>query len=448
MTRRLIPLAALSAAAALVLAACASGGGTTGDDVSSVSDTGSSTSSADAGSTGESAGSSSADDSSEPVTIVFQNQFSDAESAEMEKLVSQYQEAHGNVTVKLVRDNDSSYYDKLVTQITAGSGPDIVRLEPPKVSQYLANGWLEPVDDVITDQTKGDYFPNTIDAASKDGKIYGVPQDVSTLALFYRKDLFQQAGIDAPPATWDELTADAKKLTGDGSYGIGLFGGWGAYEFYPWLWQSGAEVLNDDGTQAVFNSDDGVRAVQLWVDLQASSMPPGMANATEDDVRGPFENGKLAMFTSGPYMVSTLKADKVPGDAWGIAPLPADKTSASVLGGMDLAVLANSKVKPAAKAFLTWLMGDDVQTTWAKDLGYIPVKQSMYDLPDFASDPTVTIFKDIVANSKSRPTIARAADVDSALGNAVQAALSGASTAKQALDDAAEKSDAAIKGNG
>lgn len=417
MKRNLAPLAALPLVAALALAGCSSGDG------------------------------GSSDGKSGSATVVFQNQFSDAEATEMSKLVKQYESDHPNITIKLVRDNDSSYYDKLVTQITAGEGPDIVRLEPPKVSQYLNNGWLEPLNDVITDQTKGDYFANTIEAASKDGSVYGVPQDVSTLALYYRKDLFKQAGISTPPTTWEELTADAQKLTSGKVKGIGLFGGWGAYEFYPWLWQAGAEVLNSDGTQATFNSADGVRALQLWTDLQATAMPKGMATATEDDVRGPFENGTLAMFTSGPYMVSTLKGDKLSDDEWGVAPLPADKTSASVLGGMDLAVLKNSKVKPAAKDFLTWLMGDDVQTTWATDLGYIPVKQSMYDLPKFAKDPTVTIFKDIVANSKSRPTIARADDVDSALGEAVQAALSGSASPQEALDDAAKKADAAIKGD-
>lgn len=423
MRRNLAPLIAVPVVVVLALAGCSSAGGS--------------------GSSGGGSGS-----AAQPATVVFQNQFSDSESTEMAKLVTQFHAKHPNVTIKLARDNDSSYYDKLTTQITAGQGPDIVRLEPPKVSQYLNNGWLAPVNNVVPASAKADYFPNTIAAASKGGDLFGVPQDVSTLALYYRKDLMTTAGITAPPTTWDELTADATKLTSGNVKGIGLFGGWGAYEFYPWLWQSGAEVLSSDGSTATFNSPEGVKALQLWTELQKSAMPKGMAAATEDDVRGPFENGTVAMFTSGPYMVSTLRADKVPDSKWGVAPLPAGKTSTSVLGGMDLSVLKNSKVKPAATEFLTWLMQDSVQQTWATDLGYIPVKQSMYSQPAFAKDPTVSIFKDIVANSKSRPTIARAADVDTALGNAVQAALSGAASPQQALDDAAAKADAAIKGVG
>lgn len=378
-------------------------------------------------------------------TIVFQHQFSDSESAEIKTLVDAYEKANPDVTIKLVRDNDSSYYDKLVTQITAGKGPDIVRLEPPKVSQYITSGWLAPLDDVVTADNKDDFFANTIDAATKDGVVYAVPQDVSTLALYYRTDMFEVAGISSPPATWEELVKDAKALTQGDDYGIGLFGGWGAYEFYPWLWQSGAEVLNPEGTEAIFNSDDAVRALQLWVDLQASSMPPGMATAAEDDVRGPFSNGNLAMFTSGPYMTSILDAEDIDG-LWAVAPLPAGKVAASVLGGMDLAVLNNSKNQDAAKKFLSWLMTDEIQTQWATDLGFVPVKKSLYESAAFSDDANIKAFGEIIDGSRSRPTIDRAADVDSALGEAVQAALSGAASAKDALDAAVEKANAAING--
>ena len=383
-------------------------------------------------------------DAPSTTTLVFQHQFSDSESAEIQELVTTYESENPGVTIKLARDNDSSYYDKLVTQITAGQGPDIVRLEPPKVSQYITSGWLAPLDDVVTDANKSDFFANTIEAASKDGHVYAVPQDVSTLALFYRTDMFESAGLSGPPSTWEEVVADAKALTKDGNYGIGLFGGWGAYEFYPWLWQSGAEVLNDDGTEVVFDSADAVRALQLWVDLQASAMPPGMATAGEDDVRGPFSNGNLAMFTSGPYMTSILDSEKL-GDVWAVAPLPKDKVSASVLGGMDLAVLKNSKNQEAAQKFLSWLMQDTIQTKWATDLGFVPVKKSLYDSDAFADNASMKAFGEIIENSRSRPTIDRAADVDSALGEAVQAALSGASTSKEALDAAAAKANAAMK---
>ena len=407
---------ATMASIALLAAACSSGGGGT-------TPTGGST-----GGAGTSA-------APAPATITFQEQFSDAESAEMEKLLPEFNAAHPEITVKLVRDNDTSYYDKLVTQIAGGGGPDIARVEPPKAAQYVASGWTVPLGDAVK---QDEYFASTLDGLSKDGQLYGVPQDVSTLALFYRTDL-----IPTPPATWDELKSDVASVTKDGTYGIGLFGGWGAYEFYPWLWQAGAQVLSDDGKTAVFNSPEAVDALQLWVDLQKNGMPDGMATATEDDVKARFVSGNLAMFTSGAWAIQSLKDAGIDGK-WAVAPLPKDKQAASVLGGMDLVVLQNSKNQEAAKTFISWLMQDSVQKEWDTDLSYIPVKSSLYDDPAFKGDPNVSQFAQILQESKSRPTVAAAGDVDTALGNAVQAALSGTASPKDALDAAVAQANEAL----
>lgn len=371
----------------------------------------------------------------EPVEITFQEQFNDAESAQIEKLLPLFNAEHPEITVKLVRDNDTSYYDKLVTQITGGGGPDIARVEPPKAAQYVASGWAAPLGDVI-DQSE--YFESTLEGLAVDGELYGVPQDVSTLALFYRTDL-----VPTPPTTWGELKDICTTLTASGKDGIGLFGGWGAYEFYPWLWQAGAEVLSEDGTTAVFNSPEAAEALQLWVDLQASCMPDGMATATEDDLKPRFISGELAMFTSGAWSIQSLQDAGIEGK-WGVAPLPAGKQAASVLGGMDLIVLQNSKHQEAAKTFIAWLMSDEIQKQWASDLAFIPVKASLYDDPAFSADANVSQFKQILADSKSRPTVAAAGDVDSALGNAVQAALAGTATAQEALDAAVAQANEAL----
>ncbi len=370
-----------------------------------------------------------------PVEITFQEQFNDAESAQIEKLLPLFNAEHPEITVKLVRDNDTSYYDKLVTQITGGGGPDIARVEPPKAAQYVASGWAAPLGDVI-DQSE--YFESTLEGMVVDGELYGVPQDVSTLALFYRTDL-----VPTPPTTWDELKDVCTTVTAAGKDGIGLFGGWGAYEFYPWLWQAGAEVLNEDGIAAAFNSPEAAEALQLWVDLQASCMPDGMATATEDDLKPRFISGELAMFTSGAWSIQSLQDAGIDGK-WGVAPLPAGKQSASVLGGMNLIVLENSEHQEAAKTFISWLMSDEIQKQWASDLAFIPVKASLYDDPAFSDDANVSQFKQILADSKSRPTVPAAGDVDAALGNAVQAALAGTATAQEALDAAAAQADEAL----
>jgi ABC-type glycerol-3-phosphate transport system substrate-binding protein len=240
--------------------------------------------------------------------------------------------------------------------------------------------------------------------------------------------------------------ADAKKLTTSGRYGIGLFGGWGAFEFYPWLWQSGAQVLkpNGDKMAAAFNSPAGVTALQLWTTLENQKlMPPGAATLTEDDVKGPFIAGKLAMFTSGPWSVGGLQSAGIKGK-WSVAPLPKGKTRASVLGGLDVVVLNNSKHKTEAAKFLTWLYQDRIQSGWDRALGFIPVKKTLYATPSFKRNPLAKQFYASLQISRSRPVVPQAAQVDNALGQAVQSALSGAQTPQAALDAAAKTANEAL----
>ncbi len=382
------------------------------------------------------------------VTITFEDQFGDAESAKFAQLVNQFQTQNPNITINVIRDNASSYYDKLVTSILGGSAPDIARVEPPKAAQYIASGYAAPVDGYISASDRNQFFPGTVEPLVKNNKLYGLPQDVATLVLYYRTDMFQTAGIAAPPTTWDELVSDAQKLTkAPSQYGLGLFGGWGAFEFYPWFWQAGGQMLQDQGGKMVpaFNSAQGVKALQFWSDLENKYkvMPPGAATLTEDDFKGPFVAGKLAMFTSGPWIVGTLKQAGIDGK-WSAAPLPRDAQQASVLGGMDLLLLNQSQHKAEAGKFLSWLMQDSVQSDWASSLKFIPIKQSMYSSAQFSSDPLNAVFLASLKVSRSRPTIARAGDIDNYFGQAVQAALSGAASAQAALDTAAQKSQAAL----
>jgi multiple sugar transport system substrate-binding protein len=380
------------------------------------------------------------------VTITFQEQFNDAESTEIAKLVNQFETANSNIKVQLVRDNDSSYYDKLATQIIGGGGPDIARVEPPKAVQYITAQWAAPLNQWFPKGFRSQFFSSTIGPLIRGGSLYGIPQDVATLVLFYRTDLFKAAGIKHAPTTWNELSADAKKLTRNGGYGIGLFGGWGAFEFYPWLWESGAQVLKRSGGKmvAAFNSPAGVSALQFWTTLENSKlMPPGAATLTEDDVKGPFIAGKLAMFTSGPWSVQSLKSAGINGK-WSVAPLPKGKVRASVLGGLDVIVLKNSKHQAEAAKFLAWLYQDKIQAAWDRALSYIPVKKSLYATPAFKRDPLSKQFFASLQISRSRPVVPQAAQVDDALGKAVQAALSGAQSPQAALDAAAQTANEAL----
>ncbi len=386
----------------------------------------------------------------EPITIRVMHQFNDAESEKFAEIVAKFEAENPDIKVEVERNNEANYYDKLVTTILGGSAPDIARVEPPKAAQYIAAGYAANIDAYIPDEMRGQFFEGTLEPLIKDGSLYGLPQDVAVLVLFYRTDMFEAAGLAGPPTTWDELVSYAEALTEDTNndgqpdiYGIGLFGGWGAFEFYPWFWQAGGEMLKEEDGKILpaFNSPEGVAALQFWVDLvkKYQVMPDGLATAGEDDVKGPFMAGQMAMFTSGPWTVASLKEATDIEGKWSIAPLPEGKEAASVLGGMDLILLQQSEQKEEAARFLNFWMQDEIQLDWAKSLSLLPVKKSLYADPFFQTDPLMQAFAATLEVARSRPTIPQAGEVDDLFGQAIQAALSGAKSPQEALDEAAQQ---------
>jgi len=387
-----------------------------------------------------------------PVTVKVMHQFNDAENAKFEAIVAQFEKDNPGIKIDLERDNSpaSSYYGKLVTTIIGAAAPDIARVEPPKAAQYTAAGYTAKLDSYVSYEFYKSLFPGTLEPVLKNGSLYGIPQDISTLVLFYRTDMLAEAGYDSPPATWDELVEVAQAITkdtdGDGEidvWGLGLFGGWGAFEFYPWFWAAGAEMFKEKDGKLIpaFSSSEGIAALQFWVDLiyKYKVIPEGAVTYTEDDYKGPFIAKKMAMFTSGPWTVASLKENKAIEGKWAIAPIPTGKRGASVLGGMHFIVLEQSEHKVEAMKFLNYFMQTDVQIDWAKSLNLLPIRSSCYDDPFFSRDPLMQAFAVQLTVAKSRPTIPEAGEIDNLFGQAWQAALARVKTPKEALDEAAEK---------
>jgi multiple sugar transport system substrate-binding protein len=159
---------------------------------------------------------------------------------------------------------------ELIKATATGSVPDLVTLDNPVVASFSAQGTLTDLTDRVAKSKviKPDlYFPGPWAAGSWKGKIYGVPRDANTLALYYNADMFRAKGLDPdkPPKTWSELKAAAEKLRDPdkGVYGFGfsaLQAEEGVFQWLPFLTQAGGSVDKLDQPEAA-------AALQFWADM-------------------------------------------------------------------------------------------------------------------------------------------------------------------------------------
>ncbi|WP_214443570.1 ABC transporter substrate-binding protein, partial [Mycobacterium tuberculosis] len=192
-------------------------------------------------------------------------------------------------------------FDKRETGISAAlaanTGPDIVMITPDQAATYLNVGGLLPVDDAIAEERDA-YYEAALDVATFDGELYGVPLFQNVFTTAYNAEIFAEAGLDLP-RTWDDVREVAPVLA---EKGIAVMDYSGTPEqtlnlsFYPFLWQAGGTVFNDDGTDIAFDSDEGVEALQFLVDLKETGGLPADAATAGPKVEGsPIAAGTVAM---------------------------------------------------------------------------------------------------------------------------------------------------------
>ena len=327
-SKRMIPL--LGAAIALSLTACGAPGG-------------------DAA--GESNATGPVADPTEPVTISFASWV--GESAEMQGLAEKFEEEHPNITIEFQNVPADTITQKLTTQIAGNNPPDVAYVDSSTVASFASREALVNLDNYISRSDvvdPDDYVQAFRDFATYDGSLYGLPIDGESTALFYRTDLFEAAGIDAPPTTWEELEDAAEKLTipEEKQYGLAMFAPESAYYWYPYLWQAGGEVLSEDGESVLFDSPEGVEAAEFYVGLTEYAAPDYL-NSNSYDGRLGFFNGQIAMYPAGAWFAGVVQEEAPDLEGkWDVAPLPEGSAGCATTVASDTLVLFSGSDKQDA----------------------------------------------------------------------------------------------------
>ncbi|GAA2327714.1 sugar ABC transporter substrate-binding protein [Streptomyces cuspidosporus] len=325
----------------------------------------------------------------------------------------------------------ASLIPKVLRQASSRTLPDLLMLDNPDLQQIAQTGALTPLDQYGI-RPRG-YAKGILSAGTYRGKVYGLAPYVSTVALFYNKDMLARAGV-AVPRTWDELKTAATKLTRPGRYGMAVDANAtfeGTWQFLPFLWSNGGDERRLDTPQAA-------QALQLWVDLvKSGSMSRSVLNWTQADVHDQFVAGRTAMMINGPWRIRALNTDK--DLHWGVAPIPvprAGQTPVTPLGGEVWTVPQNPSEARRAKAaqVLACLNNSSNMLTLARQHFTVPSRTAVA-ARHAEQVPTMSVFATSVAAARARTSELGVRWPKAATGiyTAIQSALTGEQTPAEAL---------------
>ena len=396
--------------------------------------------------------------SAQDVTVEFWSSLCGSKEAAREDMLSTWAEQHPDITVEHLAVCDIyENNQKVITTLAGGSPPELVSNHYYFIPQYADLGALEPLDACLEEagiDPASTFLPTTYDLNVFDGQLYGLPLFNTSRVLLYNKDLFEEAGLDpeAPPATWEELVSMAETLTKRSADGALEVSGFLAQDetvsaeittnmFYQLLWSLGGEIMNEDKTEVVYNSEAGVRALQLYVDLiQTDRVYDIGFGAGTTGGEQPFYRDQAAMIMAGPFDLVFIEQFR-PDMDFGVALLPAPEggAPAPLIDSFALFMMAGAANQGAACEFVKFAATPEAQTDFALLSRRLPAHVGAVQDPAFQDDPVLSVFIDALNQGRALPIIPEWAEMEAALITELQLALSGEKSPQEALDTAAEK---------
>jgi multiple sugar transport system substrate-binding protein len=389
------------------------------------------------------------------VTIKFWHTYNET-SPENEMLantlIPMFEKDHPNIKVESVPYPYDQFRQTMLTALAGEEGPDLARLDIIWSPEFAKLGVLAPVSDVLPDfQTYADaVFPGPLSTNKYEDKYYGLPLDTNTRVWLYNPTIYADAGLDAPPATIDDLKAQCEsvKALGDDDF-VFSDGGTYGWAVLPWIWSFGGDIASEDMTTATgfLNGEKTVAAYEFLHEMVSSGcFSDGMTGSGFDSGAGYFTN-KVSAILDGPWMFPIAEA-QYPDFKIETALMPAgDGGSISVVGGENIVLFANTikddARKEAALEFLKFTQSDEYQLKMS-ETGQLTVKSALLETDYYKNHPYYGTYLEQLKTARARLPHPAWNSIEEVLTDAGQLILSGESSAKDALDAAVEEVNALL----
>lgn len=362
---------------------------------------------------GQSEGSSGQEsDSGEKITLKFWDMvWGGSEYAtEAEKLAKSYSEVNPNVEIEYQSVPWANRYETFSVAVASGDGPDVSTGGGYQQHQFAATGNILPLNDIVEEwesEGKLDDYPEGMFEFFQDseGNQLGIPFNIDPRGMFYRKDIFEENGIEIPQ-TWDELYDAVEKLTDADNDIYGLVypaaDSNANVSFMSWILSNGGGVWEEDGITPLWNSDENKETLDFLASMRdAGFFPEGMASYEQTDSQRMFLQGKAAMVIDSIGFGTQIKAQ---GDDFaenvGIMPFPKGPSAEepAMATAMNAYMVYSSTEHPEeAKEFIKWWAENNLELwTGAAACGSPPAKLSFLNDPSYCDSEQNPYIADMV----------------------------------------------------
>jgi multiple sugar transport system substrate-binding protein len=352
----------------------------------------------------------------------------------------------------------SDLLTRILGAATSGKGPDVLNIGNTWSASLQATDAFTQFDDAAMAKIGGKdrFLSGSLSATGAPGKPpTAVPLYSLAYGLYYNKKDFAAAGIAKPPATWDELVTDGKKLTKSGHWGLSIEGGSVSENIHAafTLSQQQGGAFFDDSGKATFNTPQNVAAIKQYIDfIQKDKItnPSDAEYSKGTEALSDYATGKSSMVI-WQASAGSLKQLGMNAADIGVAPVPlpdpmpsGGKKVTSIVAGINLAVFKGSKHQDADLQFVKYMTSTPVQQALNKTYGSLPTVNDAYSDPAFQTDAVKT-FKDILSNTAApMPAVAQESQYETLVGTAMNNLFADAATGKSVTDaDIAKALDAA-----
>lgn len=374
-----------------------------------------------------------------------------AELAAYEGLVTAFEAGHPDIDVQLRHVADQGdYRQQLGLDFAAGTPADIVLINYRRYAPFAAQGALEPLgpylarSDVVSE---ADFYPEALEPFRWQDELMCIPQNLSSLVVYYNKALFDAAGLPYPSDdwTWEDFLATAQALTLDtdsdtatDQFGLGTEAS--IFRVAPFIWQNGGELvtLSDRGLpiRLALDTPAAREAVQWFVDLQVTHhVVPNAEEEAAEDSESRFQNGRTAMFLNSRRGVPTYR--QIEGFDWDVAALPQRKEQAGILHSDAYCMPEASADKDAAWTFIEFANSAEGQSIIARSGRTVPslveVSQSDAFLDPTAKPANSQVFLSTLPSIRAVPVIPGWVDIEELAGEELERAFYGTATVDEAI---------------